>query len=753
MDPHPPISEAFYRLAFQALPVPSFIWDPATRGFLAVNEAAVRAYGYSAAEFLKMRMEDLGFPGEAVSAGPGLEHTHPGHRQAQTVRHRRKDGTPFIAECSSHRILFEGRPARVAVAIDITSRVVAEERYRQLVESVAEGIAIVDEREIFEFANSAAHSVFGVAPGGLPGRCITDFLAADQLGVLHRQTRQRQEGQRSTYELRIHRQTGEERILTINAVPRFDPEGRYAGSFVVFLDVTRRVQTEEALRQSEHRFRRLFEEIPLGVVIHRDGRVLYANQAAAEAVGLEDPTQAVGRMVYHFIPPEDLPTVAEREKVLLEGGEVPFIELRHLRMDGTPFPVDSRMMVLEPGDPPTLLSVFQDITERKRSEEALRQSQKLESLGVLAGGIAHDFNNLLTAMMGNLNLAQLRLPRDSAVHAFLSNLESAMSRASDLTRQMLAYSGRGRFVVRPLDLNQVVEEMTNLLTVSISKKVALRFRPDPGLPLIDADATQIQQVVMNLVINASEAIQDQEGSITLSTAPLDLDEASLRLDYPGQGLAPGPHAALEVSDTGSGMGPEVLEKIFDPFFTTKSTGRGLGLSAMQGILRGHKAGIHIQSEPGRGSRFRIVFPASKAARASEAEPSPAAAEAPIHGRILLVDDEPDVRHALKDMLEMAGYQVVQAEDGIQAMECFRNRAADFQCVVLDLTMPRMDGAETFKALRALAPHQPILLSSGYDAGEVVRPLLEQGRAAFLQKPYRFQALLQALQGLMRPEPR
>jgi CheY-like chemotaxis protein len=304
---------------------------------------------------------------------------------------------------------------------------------------------------------------------------------------------------------------------------------------------------------------------------------------------------------------------------------------------------------------------------------------------------------------------------------------------------MLAYSGKGRFVVRPYDLNHVVREVTHLLEVSIPKKIALRFDLAPRLPPVEADAAQIQQVIMNLVTNAADAIGDREGTIRLTTGTLQLDRTYLDQVFQRQNLRPGPYVTMEVSDSGCGMPPEVLERIFEPFFTTKVAGRGLGLSATIGILKGHRAGMRIYSEPGHGTTFKLLFPTSEAKQAEEA----AQVAAPVLARkatILLVDDEEMIRDAASAVLQSLGLTVITAEDGRKAVEMVRRSDMKIDLVLMDLTMPLMDGREAFLAIRRIYPHMPVILSSGYNEQESVQAFMGRGLAAFLQKPYTLRAL-------------
>ncbi len=384
-------------------------------------------------------------------------------------------------------------------------------------------------------------------------------------------------------------------------------------------------------------------------------------------------------------------------------------------------------------------------------ERQMQHAQKLESLGVLAGGIAHDFNNLLTAMLGHMNVAQMKLAPESPAIPHLDSLERIIHRAADLTRQMLAYSGKGRFVVRAYDLNHVVEEVTHLLEVSIPKKIVLRFDLARTLPMVEADAAQIQQVIMNLVTNAADAIGDREGTIRLSTSSLQLDRSYLDQVFQGQNLATGTYVALEVGDTGSGMSPEVLNRIFEPFFTTKVAGRGLGLSATMGILKGHRAGMRIYSEPGRGTTFKLLFPSSEAQREEEAieTATPALAR---RATVLLVDDEEMIREAAAAVLESLGLTVVTAADGLEAVEAVQRPDLKVDLVLMDLTMPRMDGQEAFHAIRRIHPQMPVILSSGYSEQESVQAFIGRGLAAFLQKPYTLRALERTVLEVLAKEP-
>ena len=379
------------------------------------------------------------------------------------------------------------------------------------------------------------------------------------------------------------------------------------------------------------------------------------------------------------------------------------------------------------------------LVERQRSEEQMRNAQKLESLGVLAGGIAHDFNNLLVGVLGNAGLALLELPDDSPARQPIRDIEVSAQRAAELTRQMLAYSGRGRFRVEPVDLSSVVEEMSQLLRPVISRQTQLSLRLSRQVPAVVADVTQLRQVVMNLITNASDALGDSAGTVTLETGTVMADREMLAATYLNEQLPAGPYVYVEISDTGCGMDAATSARIFEPFFTTKFTGRGLGLAAVLGIVRGHKGAISVQSAVGMGTTFRVLLPATTSA-AGTAEAATGAVPGRGAGMILLVDDEEAVRGLARRVLERGGYQVIEAANGEDAIGALAAHRAAVHAVVLDLTMPGLGGEATLHRIRQDYPHVPVIVSSGYVPEQ-------EGTLAgmpFLAKPYRPSELVAAV---------
>jgi signal transduction histidine kinase len=398
-----------------------------------------------------------------------------------------------------------------------------------------------------------------------------------------------------------------------------------------------------------------------------------------------------------------------------------------------------------------------EMSERQRAEEERRQleaqiqhAQRLESLGVLAGGIAHDFNNLLVGILGNADLALMELPSQSGVRQRIEDVKVAAVRAAELTRQMLAYSGRGRFTVEAVNLNELIEEMTHLLQVSISKKATLKFDFEKPLPKIQADASQVRQVVMNLITNASEAIGNNGGIISIRTALVHADRQYLSETFLAQKLQVGEYVALGVSDTGCGMEPDIQQRIFDPFFTTKFTGRGLGLAAVLGIVRGHQGTIKVYSEADKGTTFKILFPASAEKELpAQKKSAPRTVEAwRGQGLFLVVDDEEPVLAVAKSMLERAGFSVLTASDGSAGVELFRQHSSQIVGVLLDLTMPRMNGEETFREMRRIRPDVRVILASGYAEQDTVHLFAGQGLAGFIQKPFQLDKLLEKVRQMV-----
>jgi PAS domain S-box-containing protein len=510
-------------------------------------------------------------------------------------------------------------------------------------------------------------------------------------------------------------------------------------------------QSEESLRKIKQQYDKLVSKISVGIYILRSVpdesfTLCYVSPRMSQILNLStESLLADSQGWFQAIHPDDLDSFLELNRqgirqrhpfdwegrVLVEG------MVKWLHLSSSPEPLENGDLLWH--------GVVTDITERRlvdeerlRLEKLLFHAQKLESLGVLAGGIAHDFNNILMAILGNADLAMTRIDAGSPAVENLRRIEKAAARAADLTQQMLAYSGKGKFVIENLDFNRLVEKMLPLLEVSISKKAQLRLNLHVPLPSVEADATQMHQIVMNLVINASEAMEDSSGVIDITTARVECDRKYLKEVWLDEGLSEGPYVYLEISDTGCGMDKETMAKLFDPFFTTKFTGRGLGMAAVLGIVKGHKGSIRVYSEPGRGTTFKILLPASERPCDSSIDD-----RHPDHwqgsGTVLLVDDEDTVRCIGAEMLKELGFGAITANDGLEALDIFK-KTPGIAFVILDLTMPRMDGEQCFRELRQLDPGVKVIMSSGYNEQEVTQRFVGQWLSGFIQKPYRLSVL-------------
>ncbi len=391
------------------------------------------------------------------------------------------------------------------------------------------------------------------------------------------------------------------------------------------------------------------------------------------------------------------------------------------------------------------------LEERARNEARLRETQKLESVGLLAGGIAHDFNNILTGVLGNASLALEDVSPDSPLALRLAEVVNATERAAQLTKQLLAYAGKGRFVIQRLDLSQQVRETSGLVQGSIPHAVQVRLELADGLPRIEADAAQIQQVIMNLVLNGAEAIPEgKTGTVLITTNVQDVDDAYIQTTVPCSDIKQGRYVTLEVHDTGVGIAPDVISRIFDPFFTTKFAGRGLGLAAVQGIVQGHGGAMKVYSTPGQGTTFKLLFPASETEDQRSFEKVSEQVALKGTGTVLVIDDEEMVRSTAQATLERFGYEVVVAENGLRGLDTFLRLADRVDVVLLDMTMPVMSGEETFRELRSIRPDVKVILSSGYNEVEAIRHFAGKGLAGFVQKPYTAVRLAEAVRSVLTP---
>lgn len=607
--------------------------------------------------------------------------------------------------------------------------------------------------------------MFGFAPGTFRGT-YREFMdrvhPEDRAGVEMAIQVARQNQCAYSHQYRIRLPNGAVRWIAGNGQFYYDANGRPVRMRGIVVDVTDQVEAEAQRRELSERFR--FVALATNDAIWDWNLItnqVWWNEGIRTLFGY--PLDEVGANSNWWlvnIHPEDRDQVsASIHGAIDHGGETWKGEYRFRRHDGTYIYVADHGYIVRDatGKGVRMVGAMINISDRKRAEAErqrlegrIQHAQKLESLGVLAGGIAHDFNNLLTGILGNASLALAELRPESPARATVRQIEVAAVRAAELTRQMLAYSGKGRFIVQPINLSHVVEEMFGLLDTVISKRAVLRFDFAPNLPSIDADATQIRQVVMNLITNASDAIGERSGIIAVRTGVMHTDDHYFSSTCLDDDLPAGFYVYLEVSDTGCGMDEATVKRIFDPFFTTKFTGRGLGLAAVMGIVRGHRGAIKVYSEPARGTTFKVLFPCAEREAVKEEPISSSAGTWRGSGTILVVDDEESVRAVARKALEKSGFQVVVARDGQECLDIFSRRKEEILVVLLDLTMPRMGGEETFRELRRLRADVRAVLMSGYNEEEVTSQFIGKGIAGFVQKPFRAAELLQAIRQAIGP---
>ncbi len=517
---------------------------------------------------------------------------------------------------------------------------------------------------------------------------------------------------------------------------------------IVFEDVTERKRTAEA------RYRRLFESARDGILLVDavSGEILDLNPFAERLLGYRRE-ELVGGKLWDIQPMQPVPHIRAAVEQIRERGDLRFDDSVLRTKEGRDIHVEMIASVYADGDRRAIQFNMRDITERKRFERELQETQKLESLGLLAGGIAHDFNNLLTGILGNASLAFLETSADEPARARLRQIVDACERAGFLTRQLLAYAGKGRFVVSKIDLGDFVQEISTLVRTSIPRTIDLRLERAPNLPPIEADTVQIQQVVMNLVINGAEAVgESTPGRVTIRTSVREIGEQDAAEFFQADPAAPGTYVQLEVTDTGQGMDEATKARIFDPFFTTKFTGRGLGLAAVLGIIRAHHGALSVYSRPGKGSTFLILLPASGGHAAGPAAVAPdSTLTIPAGSVALVIEDEVSIRMLAENVLTRAGIRVLLAKNGKNGVEMFREHNQEISVVLLDLQMPVMGGEEALALLRQIDPDIPIILSSGFDESEAERRFAALKPGHFLQKPYTAARLADAVAAALSPQ--
>ena len=650
------------------------------------------------------------------------------------------------------------------------------------------------------FVNKSECELLGLAAIQLLGHPIWEFVAPEERNSSREAVMRKMRGEQALgrFERNYIRPDGIRLVLEIHEKHIRDDKSRTIGMRSFLIDVTQRNRSEQALRESEKLYRHLVEHAS-DIIYRTDahGRFHVFNPEAPKllACSAED---LIGRSYLDLVRPDFRAQVRRfyRQQFARRLSHT-YLEFPAIAMDGREVWFGQNAEIVEEdGRIVGFQAITRDITAQRRAEEGLKYArdelerrvkertaeleranallraemaerqhqeevrrnleaqiqhrQRLESLGLLAGGIAHDFNNLLAVIMGHAGLALPEIPQASRARASIEEVISAAKSAAELTHQMLAYSGRGKFAVELVNLKDLIEHASRLITSLISKKAVLQLDLAPEPVAVEGDSAQLRQVIINLITNASDALCDHPGVIRVTTGTQKI-KASDQLEsvLPDVRLPPGTYAFIEVVDTGCGMDETTLPRIFDPFFTTKFTGRGLGLAAVQGIVRGHHGTLQVQSEPGRGTSFRVLFPASEQQVARPIK-SELELEENWHpkGVVLVVDDEPAVRALACEVFGRFTVQCLTAVDGYDAVRQFEAHASEINAVLLDLTMPGLDGSEVLARLRQMKSDVKVVLSSGFDANDASSRLGGNRPSGFLRKPYSLAELIRAFRGIL-----
>ena len=664
----------------------------------------------------------------------------------------RMEDAPAIAAFASHlSIALEN--ARLFQAVQQ-----AESQYRRLFESANDGIFLFDQhsRQLIS-ANPKMLSLLGIEDKDVGSIRPSSWATSEIYQLYVKHLNLTLEKGNHFFEVPFIDPQGNVRHWQISA-NMIDLEGKPVVNGLV-RDITEARQAEEALHQLSAKLTqqsRLLEAILAAtpdnfLLFDLDGRFLFISSELLDFFNFSADF-VVGKTWRELELPAEIGELNDQDRAsVLQTGKPVSREIQYPMPDG----MHEIEFVTNPvlDDAANVISFVitaRDVTERRQTLRAMHRAQKMESLGILAGGIAHDFNNLLVAMLGQASLAQAHLTEHDRAYAHVSKVVQAAEQAAGLTRQLLAYSGGGHFTVQPVHLNNLIHESMELLKVALPKQIVLAFDLADGLPLIEADVGQLQQVLMNLLINAAEAIGDRAGRIDVQTAVRHITEKdAIFWRYTDQPLATGDYVSLRVEDDGEGMDLENIVKIFDPFFTTKFTGRGLGLAAVLGIVRSHQGGLSVSSQSESGTVFELLLPASTKTELTNSQPDVTEEETAVTGLVLVIDDERAVREAIADILELEGIGSLTAASGDEGLAQYQAHASEIDLVLLDLSMPGKSGRETFVALQELDPNVRIMLSSGYSEADATQGFATPPLVGFLQKPYRLDTFIQQLQKILQ----
>jgi len=743
-------SEAWFRGLAEFLPESVFEADLTFRVTYA-NQRAFELFGYTQEDFeaglsgLDMLAPECREEAQA-SLGQRLEGDDPGVVEYTAIR---KDGTTFPILFHASLFHIEGRPVGVrGIIVDITSRKKDEEalreserRFRNIVESSPMGVHLYqllsDERLVFAAANPAADDILGVDNSGFVGQTIEEAfppLADTEVPARYREAAA--QGTSWQTEQIDYDHGGVAGAYEVSAFQTAPNEVA-----VMFLDITERKRAEEALRDSETRFRSVIEQLSDATYILFNGRFDLVNPRFCELVGVTaEEASGPDFEFWDLVAPDSVPVVRKRQEKRERGEEVPGIyefDIKH--RDGHLIQVEASVTEIDYRGGRAVLGLLRDITEQKSLKEQLLLAQKMESIGRLSGGIAHDLNNLLTPIMGYGDLILGELSQEDERREDVQEILRAAVRARDLVRQLLAFGRQQTMEFQAIDLNRMVEGFQSLLERTIRADIEIRYLPGPTNPSIRGDRGQLEQVIMNLAVNAQDAMPEG-GVLTIETTEMELDGESAMSHA---GVRAGHYAMLSVSDTGEGMDAETRSKIFEPFFTTKERGRGtgLGLATVYGIVRQHEGNVWVYSEPEQGSTFKCFLPLADMSAVEQVTLRKEVTELGGTETLMVVEDETMVRKLATKVLKRHGYSVLEAGEATSCLELLREHDGPLDLLLTDVVMPGMNGRELYGEVKKLFPEARVLYMSGYTEDFVTHRGVLDGGIAFIQKPFSVQGLV------------
>ena len=644
----------------------------------------------------------------------------------------------------------------ISIALDITERQRAEEqlraseeRYRTLLDSIEIGFYEVDLAGNFIFFNDTVCKALGYSREELLGMNFGAYVNDEGAGTMYKafNTVFKTGQADKSFESDVVTKDGSIKHMEYSVSLVRDHDGRPMGFRGLVRDISERKRSAEAIEESNSLLRATLEATGDGIlVVDSEGKITSFNERFVElwrippsVLESRDDEEALACVLSQLKDPDGfLEKVAE----LYNQPDAKSFDVLEFK-DGRIFERYSRPQRVG-GKSVGRVWSFRDITQQRQLEQQFFQAQKMESVGTLAGGIAHDFNNILGGILGYASLMKSKITEDHVFFKHVDTIEKGAMRAAELTAQLLAFARGGKYDTRPVDLNEIIGETFGIIGRTFDKSIEIETRFDDALPVIEADAGQIQQVLMNLLVNAADAMP-HGGTLIIESGTELLPEESIKT-HPG--ATAGAYAVISVTDTGTGIDKETMERIFEPFFTTKEEGKGtgLGLSMIYGVVKNHGGSVTVYSEMGEGSAFRVYLPAG-----GEAASHPEAEVDTPRGRnelILVVDDEEAIRSFAKEVLETHGYRVLAAADGAEAIEIFRENNGSIGLVILDMVMPNMGGRETFLKLREMNPDVNALLSTGYSQNGKAQEIMSSGVKGFIQKPYQVNALLSKVRSVL-----